>query len=355
MAFEEIGKYYEAIKCYEFLIDLNPNYPDAWFNKGLSLFKLEKYPEAINSFINEISINPNNVEAWLNRGFAHSMLEEFVQAIHSFDEAISIEPGNAEAWFNKGLALWTIGRDNEAINCCNEAIRLDSNNSHAISLRDKILKEEKYHSMLDAMKNSTMKVGDALARTTLAVGEIALNNYVESKDSPSQDRNNFFPQNSNEYSPPNSSNNASPQNIPQMAPSFRDNLASLPKDIANHLAPEETVLHSTKQNKLYSGDEFYLTNLQIIIKDPSMLGLKKEYIQIFHDEIIDAEIKENLFSADLYIHSRNRGTICINKVPKEEGHKIVGMIRQLIQDYRFGKRGYENVTNVRYIFDNFRP
>lgn len=133
---------------------------------------------------------------------------------------------------------------------------------------------------------------------------------------------------------------------------YTDNSYDLPKDIYNHLAPGEKVVYSTKQNKLFfDGEEFYLTNFQIIIKDPSMMGLRKDYIHIFHDEIIDINVKENIFSANLYIQSKNKHPIIIPKIPKEEGHKIVGIIRRLIQEYKFGYLGYKNVQNVRHIFD----
>ena len=37
LALYNLGKYEEAIKCYDKAIEIDPNYADAWNNKGLAL------------------------------------------------------------------------------------------------------------------------------------------------------------------------------------------------------------------------------------------------------------------------------------------------------------------------------
>ncbi len=64
------GKYDEAIKAYDEVIQINPNLPAAWINKGTAFNNQSKYNEAIKAYDEAIQINPNLVEAWINKGGA---------------------------------------------------------------------------------------------------------------------------------------------------------------------------------------------------------------------------------------------------------------------------------------------
>ncbi len=43
----ELKRYEEAIEAYEKAIEINPQYTDAWYNKGFCLSELKRYEEAI--------------------------------------------------------------------------------------------------------------------------------------------------------------------------------------------------------------------------------------------------------------------------------------------------------------------
>jgi tetratricopeptide (TPR) repeat protein len=45
-----MGKYYEAIECFNQVIKLDPKYSDVFYAKGISLNHLGKYLEAIECF-----------------------------------------------------------------------------------------------------------------------------------------------------------------------------------------------------------------------------------------------------------------------------------------------------------------
>ena len=50
LALSKLGKYPEAIECYEKALAIDGNYSIALNNKGDALFKLGRYPEAIECF-----------------------------------------------------------------------------------------------------------------------------------------------------------------------------------------------------------------------------------------------------------------------------------------------------------------
>ena len=45
-----LGKHEEAIKCYDKVIEIDPEYPFAWYNKGVALRQLEKPEEEIKCY-----------------------------------------------------------------------------------------------------------------------------------------------------------------------------------------------------------------------------------------------------------------------------------------------------------------
>jgi tetratricopeptide (TPR) repeat protein len=56
LALGELGKYHEAIECFNKAIEINPHYEYAWNNKGVALDKLGKYHEATECFNKAIEI-----------------------------------------------------------------------------------------------------------------------------------------------------------------------------------------------------------------------------------------------------------------------------------------------------------
>ena len=55
----DLGKYDEAIQCYDKAIEIDANYADAWNNKGNALDNLGKYDEAIQCYDSAIEIDAN--------------------------------------------------------------------------------------------------------------------------------------------------------------------------------------------------------------------------------------------------------------------------------------------------------
>ena len=120
-----LGRYEEAIKCYdEIITKLDPKKVDAWYNKGSALDKLGKYNEAIQCY-NEVTgrLDPSYVNAWYNKGVALDKLGQTVEAIKCYDEIITkLDPKAVDAWYNKGITLGKLGQTEKAIECYDEII-----------------------------------------------------------------------------------------------------------------------------------------------------------------------------------------------------------------------------------------
>jgi|GEM_PF-1650934 len=125
---QTLGKYDEAILCYNKAIQLNPVDFLSWNNKGVILAVLGRDQEAITCFDEVIKINPKFAVVWYDKGNILAKLGRHNEAIELYDKAIGIDSKFAEAWGNKGSLLNSIGRHHEAIICCDRAIEINSRN-----------------------------------------------------------------------------------------------------------------------------------------------------------------------------------------------------------------------------------
>ena len=98
----ELGKYEDAIGCYDLALAINPNDCKIWNNRGIALAKLHRYREAAASFNRAVEIDLGYHEAWYNRGNALSHLGKLKKASECFARAIEIKP---DRYKNEYLAL----------------------------------------------------------------------------------------------------------------------------------------------------------------------------------------------------------------------------------------------------------
>ena len=88
------GRYEEAIKYYDKILEINPEDQKALLNNGSVLIELDKFEEAIKYYDKILEINPNNVKALASKGIALSHLQKDDEAIIILDKALSLEPDN---------------------------------------------------------------------------------------------------------------------------------------------------------------------------------------------------------------------------------------------------------------------
>ncbi|MEE3371478.1 MAG: tetratricopeptide repeat protein [Planctomycetota bacterium] len=94
------------------------------YNKGVSFADREDWSAAITHFNQAIRIDPDYAEAYYNRGLAHR--DQYDKAIADFTEAIRIDPGDVEAYYQRGYTYsLQFGQDDKAIADYTEAIRID--------------------------------------------------------------------------------------------------------------------------------------------------------------------------------------------------------------------------------------
>lgn len=125
VSLNNLGRFEEAIRCFDKAFELDPQNTDALVNKGISLGQLGRSQEALRLYDRLLEGDPSTEIAWSNKGNTLHGLGRFEEAIHCFDKAIELNPRNASFWNNKGNTLNSLEAFEKAIFCCDQALRLD--------------------------------------------------------------------------------------------------------------------------------------------------------------------------------------------------------------------------------------
>jgi tetratricopeptide (TPR) repeat protein len=113
----------EAVADFDKSISLAPQLPDAYLNRGAAWEGLQKWDKAIADYEHIISIDDKDAMAYNNLGNAHAGKGEWQQAKTYFYRATELEPGFAFARANYALILYQLGDTTEAIRQMKNIVR----------------------------------------------------------------------------------------------------------------------------------------------------------------------------------------------------------------------------------------
>ena len=123
----EKADYQGAIQAFNEAIQLNPNYSEAYNNRGNARFQSGDNEDAIADYNQALRINPNYADAYTNRGTIRSLLGDNQGAIADYNQALRINPNDAQAYNNRGVDRSKSGDNEGAVADFNEALRIDPN------------------------------------------------------------------------------------------------------------------------------------------------------------------------------------------------------------------------------------
>ena len=104
-----------------------PEVAGSWGGRGV-FYRLEKeYPKALNDFNQAIQLNPNEPMFYSNRGNIYFDLGKDVQALQDYEICLQLEPDNQNALANKGAILGKQGKYDQAISLITQAMETDPN------------------------------------------------------------------------------------------------------------------------------------------------------------------------------------------------------------------------------------
>ena len=128
-----LGRYEEAVRCFDRALCLSPSSVMALDNKGTGLEMLGRHEEAIACFDEALRLDPCNPSAWSHKGATLDSLGRYEQALQSQNRALELNPHETQAWVNKAVTLENLGRKDEAIACCDKVLELDPRDTTALT------------------------------------------------------------------------------------------------------------------------------------------------------------------------------------------------------------------------------
>ena len=117
----------EMISLLKIAIDLDPDYPLAYFNLGIALKKKGDLNSSIKAFQKAIDLNPNFSEAFNSLGNVFKEKDDLDSAIYQYQKALKLNPRYVDAYYNLGNILIIKGHLNSAITLLKESIKLQPN------------------------------------------------------------------------------------------------------------------------------------------------------------------------------------------------------------------------------------
>ena len=147
-ALRALGRYEDAIQCFDEALRLDPNDPYVYIHMGSLLNEYgennvkEVFSEKRITYLDkEIESDPRNAKPYICKGILFENIEEYEKAIECFDRAIDLEPKNVTAHIHKGLSLKDLRKYEEAASCFDIVIKLSPENymaytSKGLSLMD---------------------------------------------------------------------------------------------------------------------------------------------------------------------------------------------------------------------------
>ncbi|MEM9981938.1 MAG: tetratricopeptide repeat protein [Bacteroidota bacterium] len=127
---ETMGKSKQALLDYDKAIALNPQFTDAYNNRGEIKRKLQKdYEGAIKDYSKAIQLDGKVAGIYFNRGLAEVAFKQHDEALADFTKTIELAPTVADAYYNRAALYWAQGYKGKACQDWAKAYELGKENS----------------------------------------------------------------------------------------------------------------------------------------------------------------------------------------------------------------------------------
>ncbi|BCX14048.1 MAG: hypothetical protein KatS3mg085_580 [Candidatus Dojkabacteria bacterium] len=144
-------KYNIAIKLLEIILNIDPNYSNAYFMLGCVYNDQANINNAIENFQKAISINPFHYKSYIELGKIYLINKDYDKAIEAFEHAKQINPRGIS--YTQIAELYAaMGNYDEALNFCRKEVGDEAESYHMLAM---ILKDQqKYNEAIDYLNKS---------------------------------------------------------------------------------------------------------------------------------------------------------------------------------------------------------
>ena len=130
-----IGQMNKAIEAYSRAIELYPNNPATYNNRGVAYYIKGDYDRVIVDYTKVIELKPDDAKAYYNRGKIYQEKDDLDLAIADFNTVVQLKSDYTEAYIDRGIACYDKGEYDLAIEDYTKAIHLNPNHPNAYNNR----------------------------------------------------------------------------------------------------------------------------------------------------------------------------------------------------------------------------
>lgn len=140
LALEEGNNFYfnhnfqSAISEYDRAIEVQPNFAEAYNNRGNANVMLKNYQQALQDYQNAIKYNKVDARIHNNLGSIYFMLKDYNAAINEYGQALNLNPNLFDAYYNRALAYYYVGQYQAALSDARIAMNLKPSDPDAKNL-----------------------------------------------------------------------------------------------------------------------------------------------------------------------------------------------------------------------------
>lgn len=175
------GDFDDAITDFTKVINMKPDYAEAYVNRGVIHQSNGNIDSAITDFNKFISLKPTVYYGYINRGGAHYYKGDWEDAITDYNRAIILAPDVSVSYMGRGSTRGMAGDLIGAIDDFTEAIRLKSDDPYSYGSRAEAYFSLQRHeeALRDLLKANDLLPNDSLTCVALAITHHALGNLDE--------------------------------------------------------------------------------------------------------------------------------------------------------------------------------
>ncbi len=122
-----------ALTALSYAIQVDPNYSEAWRQRGLTYNDLGRSAEAMAEVNQAIKIDPRNAKAYYSRGYLKYVQKDYEGGIADTTRAIEMDPQFSNAFMNRGIYKLRLGDFPGAAADVERALQVDPRNADAVS------------------------------------------------------------------------------------------------------------------------------------------------------------------------------------------------------------------------------
>ena len=161
--YADAGDFDRAIQDHNKAIKLKPDYAAAYNNRGIVYYHKRNFDRAVQDYRKAIELKSDYASAYNNLGTVYSKQGEYARAIQHYNTVIKLDPDFTEGYNNRGIAYYSKGDFDRAIQDFDTVIELDSNDARVYSnLGTVYLRKGNFEKAIDN-HNTAIKLAPDLA------------------------------------------------------------------------------------------------------------------------------------------------------------------------------------------------